>query len=46
MLISSHDLVHITSVCERITLIEKGLMIKDLGQQEDTLKELEQYFAS
>ena len=46
MLISSHDLVHITSVCKRITLIEKGLIIKDLGQKEEKLKELEQYFAS
>lgn len=45
MLISSHDLVHITSVCERIVLIEKGLIIKDLGQDEQKLKELEKYFA-
>jgi len=45
MLISSHDLVHITSVCERIGLIEKGLIIKDLGQDEQKLKELEKYFA-
>ena len=29
-LISSHDLNHITEVCERIVLLEKGLLIKDL----------------
>jgi ABC-2 type transport system ATP-binding protein len=46
MLISSHDLVHITSVCERIVLIEKGFVIKDLGQNEEMLKELSLYFAS
>ena len=45
ILISSHDLVHITSVCERIALIEKGLIIKDLGQNEQKLIELEKYFA-
>jgi ABC-2 type transport system ATP-binding protein len=46
MLISSHDLVHITSVCERIALIEKGFIIKDLGHREEMLKELSHYFAS
>ena len=46
MLISSHDLVHITSVCKRIALLEKGIIIKDLGQNEEMLKELALYFAS
>jgi ABC-2 type transport system ATP-binding protein len=46
MLISSHDLVHITSVCERIALLEKGIIIKDLGRIEEMLKELALYFAS
>ena len=42
--ISSHDLNHITDVCSRILLMEKGKIIRDLHTTEDTLKELEQYF--
>jgi len=45
MLISSHDLNHITEVCNRIVLLEKGDIVKDLQTNEDTLKELESYFA-
>jgi ABC-2 type transport system ATP-binding protein len=45
MLISSHDLNHITEVCKRIVLLEKGKIVKDLITNEDTLKELESYFA-
>ena len=32
-LISSHDLNHVTEVCERIVLLEKGLPIKDLDNR-------------
>ena len=46
LLISSHDLGHITEVCERIVVLNKGLIIKDLETSEATLKELEQFFAS
>jgi ABC-2 type transport system ATP-binding protein len=42
--ISSHDLNHITDVCTRILLMEKGKIIKDLYNNEDTLKELKSYF--
>jgi len=45
VLISSHDLMHITDVCERIVLLEKGEIIKDIVTSEATLKELESYFA-
>ena len=45
MLISSHDLNHITEVCKRIVILEKGKIVKDLQTHEDTLKELESYFA-
>jgi ABC-2 type transport system ATP-binding protein len=45
MLISSHDLNHITEVCKRIVVLEKGKMVKDLHTNADTLKELEAYFA-
>jgi len=43
-LISSHDLNHITDVCERILLMEKGLIIKDIATSSSTLSELEEYF--
>lgn len=46
LLISSHDLGHITEVCERIVVLHKGEMIKDLNTSEETLKELEQFFAT
>jgi len=45
MLISSHDLNHITEVCNRIVILEKGKIVKDIQTNEDTLKELESYFA-
>jgi ABC-2 type transport system ATP-binding protein len=45
MLISSHDLNHITEVCKRIVILEKGKIVKDLQKSEDTLRELESYFA-
>jgi ABC-2 type transport system ATP-binding protein len=44
-LISSHDLNHVTDVCDRIILLEKGLIIKDFYKDQNTLKELEAYFA-
>ncbi len=44
VLISSHDLGHITEVCERIVVLDKGLIVKDLKTSEETLKELEAYF--
>ncbi|SMC72382.1 ABC transporter ATP-binding protein [Pedobacter nyackensis] len=44
-LISSHDLNHVTEVCDRIILLEKGLIIKDFNKDENTLKELEEYFS-
>lgn len=44
ILISSHDLNHITDVCKRILLMEKGQIIKDLHSASDTLQELEDYF--
>jgi ABC-2 type transport system ATP-binding protein len=45
MLISSHDLKHVTEVCGRIAILEKGVIIHDLKTSENTLKELEKYFA-
>ncbi|MEM1001303.1 MAG: ABC transporter ATP-binding protein [Bacteroidota bacterium] len=45
ILISSHDLLHVTDVCERIVVLEKGELIKDLETNPTTLKELEAHFA-
>ncbi|WP_298532353.1 ABC transporter ATP-binding protein [uncultured Algibacter sp.] len=45
VLISSHDLMHVTEVCERIVVLEKGEVVKDLATSEATLKELEAHFA-
>jgi len=44
VLVSSHDLLHVTDVCERIVVLEKGEVIKDLATNEATLKELEAHF--
>lgn len=43
-LISSHDLNHVTDVCERIVILEKGKVIKDLKGSANALVELEEYF--
>ena len=45
VLISSHDLTHITEVCERIVVLDKGVLVKDLETSPATLKELESYFS-
>ncbi|MGB0392373.1 MAG: ATP-binding cassette domain-containing protein [Flavobacteriaceae bacterium] len=43
-LISSHDLTHITEVCDRIVLLESGKVVKDIVTTPQTLAELETYF--
>ena len=45
VLISSHDLTHVTEVCERIVVLEKGNIVKDIKTSTETLQELESYFA-
>lgn len=45
VLVSSHDLMHVTDVCERIVVLEKGEIVKDLATNAETLKELEAHFA-
>jgi ABC-2 type transport system ATP-binding protein len=45
VLISSHDLMHVTDVCKRIVVLEKGNVVKDITTTEETLKELEEYFS-
>ncbi|GAB5563411.1 MAG: ABC transporter ATP-binding protein [Winogradskyella sp.] len=46
VMVSSHDLMHVTDVCERIVVLEKGNIVKDLETNPTTLKELEAHFAS
>lgn len=44
-LISSHDLDHVTEICDRIVLLEKGLVIQDLsGSRETMVDALNAYF--
>ena len=45
VLISSHDLTHVTEVCERIVVLDKGNVVKDIVTSTETLKELESYFS-
>ena len=45
VLISSHDLSHVTEVCERIVVLDNGNVVKDIKTSTETLKELEHYFA-
>ena len=45
MLISSHDLNHVTEVCNRIVVLDKGNIVHDIETNENTLKELEGYFS-
>ncbi len=43
-LISSHDLNHVTEICDRIVLLEKGKVIRDLREKSEMMSELEAYF--
>lgn len=44
ILISSHDLRHVTEVCNRVLLLENGKIISDTNTSEETLATLEEYF--
>ncbi|WP_435261056.1 ABC transporter ATP-binding protein [Tenacibaculum sp. nBUS_03] len=46
VLISSHDLSHVTEVCERIVVLDKGNVVKDINTSAETLQELEEYFSN
>lgn len=45
ILISSHDLNHITEVCDRIDILEEGKIIRSIKDNPNALKDLEDYFA-
>jgi len=44
IIISSHDLKHVTEVCNRILLLDEGKLVQDKNTNVDTLVELEEYF--
>ena len=44
VLVSSHDLQDVTEVSDRIVLLEKGLVVKDIKKTKKTLQDLESYF--
>jgi ABC-2 type transport system ATP-binding protein len=45
-LISSHDLNHVTDICDRIVILEKGQVLKDLRGGPEVLRELQAYFSA
>ena len=45
ILVSSHDLLHTVEVSNRIVAMHKGEIVKDIITSEETLKELEAFFA-
>jgi ABC-2 type transport system ATP-binding protein len=45
VLVSSHDLMHTVEVCNRIVALNKGEVVKDIQTSEETLQELELFFA-
>ena len=45
IVISSHDLMHITEVCTRIAIIEKGIIIRDIQNNGSAMTELDSYFS-
>ncbi|MHC0444393.1 ABC transporter ATP-binding protein [Flavobacterium sp. 3-218] len=45
VLVSSHDLQHTVEVCNRIVVLNKGEIVKDIQTSKETLQELELFFA-
>ena len=43
-LISSHTLDNITDVCQRIVILQKGEIVKDVKRTDSTLAELQEFF--
>ncbi len=44
IIISSHDLNHISDLCQRIVILEKGKIVRDFLNDGSALTELEKYF--
>jgi len=45
MLLSSHDLLHVTDICDRILVLKEGTIVQDLPRSEVSLGALEAFFA-
>ncbi len=45
IIISSHNLAHMSGLCQRLLLLEKGRLIRDLKSSADDIGEIEEYFA-
>lgn len=45
LLISSHDLKHVIEICERIVVLHNGDIVQDIQTSDNTLQELEAFFA-
>ncbi len=45
ILVSSHDLMHTVEVSNRIVALHKGEVVKDIQTSQETLSELEEFFA-
>jgi len=46
ILISSHNLNHMTSLCHRIAILEKGSIVSDEMTSKEQIQEYEQYFTN
>ena len=44
IIISSHDLMHVTEICSRILILENGKIVNDSKTHSNSLQELESYF--
>ncbi|MEM6646576.1 MAG: ABC transporter ATP-binding protein [Bacteroidota bacterium] len=44
LIVSSHDLLHVTDICNRITIMKSGRIVKDIHATEMSYRELEQFF--
>lgn len=46
VIVSSHDLMHVTDVCKRIAILENGRIVRDMNTSEGTLIDLQRYFSA
>lgn len=46
VVLSSHDLGHVTELCTRIAVLEEGRIVREQSTSDETLQDLELYFAT
>lgn len=46
LIVSSHDLLHVTDLCDRILVLQDGQLVKDMSQSDVSLAALESFFTS